>query len=185
MNDDGNKAARLLYDRDVPADILEEWTLQTAAPKPERTAPRSGAMLVRAGNEWLGLPAAMIETALPAGSVHSVPRLSNAAFLGLTNVDGELLPCVRLSALLGGPADPAPARPRMVAVRVPQGRFALLVDEASGTCGYLPGELGALPATVALAPRPLVVGVIELEGRSAGLVGIEELGAALLGSLHP
>jgi chemotaxis-related protein WspD len=187
-------AARQLFDREIAPETLAEWTAQTAAPKPAAQTRPAGALLVRAGSEWFGLPTGVVDCALPVGPVHSVPSLGSPAFLGLANVDGELLPCVSLADLAGadtaraaptpGPA-PLRARGRLIAVTVAQGRFALLVDEAAGSCGFAPEALTPPPDTVARSPRPLVTGMATLEGRLTGIVDPESLGRALLRSLRP
>ena len=185
MSDDNAQAARLLFDRDIAAGILSEWTAQTALPKDQSDLRRAAALLVRAGEEWLGLPASIVETALPVGTVHCVPYLSSPVFLGLANVDGELLPCVSLAALTGAEPDLSPVRPRFIAVSLAAGRFVLLVDEAAGTCGYDPETLASPPDTLARSPHPIVRAMVLLEGRSAGITDEESLGQALLRSLRP
>lgn len=193
-------AARQLFDRDVSPETLSEWTALTAAPKPTRGGARKGVLLVRAGEEWLGLPTAIVDAALPLGPVHSVPYLSSPVFAGLVNVDGELLPCIRLSALLGAQqpsgSQPPPApeshsagsavqAPRFIALNLTEGRFALHVDEAAGTGGYDPDAASPTPDTVSRSPSPLVACMAVVEGRLAGIVDPHALGRALLRSLRP
>ncbi|MFP5223587.1 MAG: chemotaxis protein CheW [Acidobacteriota bacterium] len=199
MSDQDSLAARQLFDREVSPDILSEWTAQTAAPKPAREGARQGVLLVRAAGEWLGLPTAIVDAALPMGPVHSVPYLSSPVFIGLANVDGELLPCIRLSALLGAlPAQSGPdedgeaggqaqhkTHPRLIALTLPEGRFALAVDEAAGTGGYDPEAASPAPDTVSRAPSPLVLRMAVVEGRLAGIADAASLGRALLRSLRP
>lgn len=190
------QGARQLFDREVAPDTLLEWTAQAAAPKPAKQGARKGVLLVRAGEEWLGLPTAIVDAALPMSPVHSVPYLSSPVFAGLCNVDGELLPCIRLAALLGAfPAQTAPGRtgalaqnpasPRIIALTLPEGRFALEVDEAAGTGGYDPEAASHAPDTVSHAPSPLVLRMAVVEGRLAGIAEAASLGRALLRSLHP
>jgi len=190
------QGARQLFDREVAPDTLSEWTAQAAAPKPARQRARQGVLLVRAGEEWLGLPTAIVDAALPMGPVHSVPYLSSPIFAGLCNVDGELLPCIRLAALLGalpaqaspdkaGGLEQHPAHSRLIALTLPEGRFALEVDEAAGTGGYDPEAASPAPDTVSHAPSPLVLRMALVEGRLAGIVEAAALGRALLRSLRP
>lgn len=185
MSDEDALAARLVFDREVEPEILSEWTTQTAAPKPASEARLAGALLVRAGEEWLGLPASIVESAMPVGPIHSVPYLSSRAFLGLVNMDGELLPCVSLAVLAGAEPDPAPARPRIITVKVAEGRFSLLADEAVGTCGYDPESASPPPVTVSKSPHRLVKHMAHLEGRTAGIADETLLGRALFRSLRP
>lgn len=185
MSGEDTLAARLVFDREVEPETLLEWTEQTATPKPAREVRLAGALLVRTGKEWLGLPAPIVESAMPVGPIHSVPYLSSRAFLGLINVDGELLPCVSLAVLAGADPDPAPARPRIITVTVAEGRFSLLTDEAEGTCGYDPDTATLPPDTVSNSPYRLVKHMAVLEGRTAGIMDETLLGRALLRSLRP
>lgn len=184
MNDD-TLAAKVLFDREPAPDVLAEWTGQTAAPPPEPGTGLARVFLVRAGEEWVGLPAAMVDSALPLGPIHSVPFLSSPVFLGLANVEGELLPCVSLAALLGVEPGGQEGTPRLLAVSTVEGRFALTVCEAAGVREYDPAAATAAPDTVARAPRPVVRAVAEVEGRGAGIADPALLGAALARSLRP
>lgn len=186
MSEQDALTARLLFDREVSAETLTEWTAQTAAPKPAREAARTVALLVRAGGEWIGLPASVVEAALPAGPIHAVPHFSNRVFLGLANVDGELLPCMSLAALADAESAAVPAKkPRLIAVNLAEGRFALLADETACTCGYDPASLTPPPETVARSPHHIVTAMAVIEGRNAGIVDERSLGQAILRSLRP
>jgi len=184
MSDD-SLASRILFDREVDSETLAEWTAQAAAPKPSGEARRTGALLVRAGEEWIAIPAAIIDQALPAGPVHKVPFLSGRTFLGLCNVDGELTPCVSLAALLCAEPAPPGSRARFIAVSTLRGRFALLVDEAFGACGFDPDALSPPPDTLARSPHPVVRGMAVMEGRHAGIADEERLAHALEECLRP
>ena len=174
-----------LFDREVDAAPLDEWTALAAAPKPRGDTPRTAALLVRAGSEWIGIPTSMVDAALPAGPVHTVPYLSGRAFLGLCNVDGELVPCVSLSELAGAQPGPPPLRPRFISVVTAQGRFVLMVDEAFGTCGFDPAALTPAPDTLSRSSGRVVSAMAMMEGRLAGVACEEKLGRALLESLRP
>jgi len=73
VSDSDFLAARLLFDRPVAAETLAEWTAQAAQPKPEPQAAQASALLVRAGAEWFGLPAPLVETALTAARIINCP----------------------------------------------------------------------------------------------------------------
>lgn len=181
-------AAKLLHDRTVAPELIDEWTAQIAAPKPASERGRAHALLLRAADEWLALPAALLEEALPVGPVHTVPYLSTPIFEGLTNVGGELLPCIRLARLLAGQAAehagaPAPSTPRLLAVNTSSGRFALLVDEVVGICPFDPDRMTPPPDTVRLGPDSMVAGMVVLEGRTAGLLDQAVLAQALIQAL--
>lgn len=182
---DESLASRILFDREVDRDTLAEWTAQAAAPKPSGETRRTGALLVRAGEEWIAIPASIIDQALPAGPIHKVPFLSNRTFLGLCNVDGELTPCVSLAALIGAQPGTSASRARFIAVSTTRGRFALLVDEALGTHGFDPAALSPPPDTLARSPRPVIRAMAVMEGRHAAVADEERLAAALEECLRP
>jgi chemotaxis-related protein WspD len=178
-------AAKVLFDREPEPGVLAEWTNQTAAPPPARDTGLARVFLARAGLEWAALPASMVEAALPLGPVHAVPYLSSPVFLGLANVEGELLPCVCLAALLGLEPDAAARSPRLVAVATQKGRFVLKVCEAAGIREHDPAAATPPPDTVARSPRSVIAAVIQADGRTAGLADPALLEAALARSLRP
>jgi len=184
MTDDA-LTSRLLFDREVDRETLAEWTAQTAAPKPSAQARQASVLLVRAGREWIGIPASMADTALPAGPVHTLPYLSTPVFPGLCNVDGELLPCVDLAALLKTEQGEKPARARILAVTTSEGRFALRVDEVLGAHGFDPDSATTPPETVSRAPSPIVTALAVMSGRTVGVADEQALTRALAGSLRP
>jgi chemotaxis signal transduction protein len=179
------RQGQLLFDREVSPEQLEQWTALTASTKPVRPVGLTGALLFRAGDEWLALPAGVLDEALDMRPIHAVPYLSNPVFIGLVNAGGELLPCIGLARLMQSPQVLSAVKPRILCVRLTQGRFALMADEVVGACRYDPAEVSPPPDTVAKGPRPLVMGMVKLEGRLAGLLDPRALGAALLGSLRP
>ncbi|WP_459934860.1 chemotaxis protein CheW [Fundidesulfovibrio butyratiphilus] len=185
---DFTQAAKLLHDREAPGELLDEWTELTAAPKSEVRRGESKALLLRAGEEWLALPGRLLREALIAGPVHRTPYLSGEVFLGLTNVGGELWPCMSLAALVGAVqpegSDQAIQPRRLLAVIVDSGRYALLADEARGVSPYDPARLEPPPDTVRLGPNRLVAGMALLEGRLAGLLDDDALSRALAEALR-
>lgn len=186
---DFTQAAKLLHDREAPGELIDEWTELTAAPKPETQRGERKALLLRAGGEWLALPGHLLQEALLAGPVHRTPYLSGEVFLGLTNVGGELWPCMSLAALVGagqgGETDQTTrGGRRLLAVAADSGRYALLADEARGVGPYDPARLTPPPDTVRLGPKRLVAGMTLLEGRLAGLLDDAALSLALAEALR-
>lgn len=186
---DFTQAAKLLHDREAPNELIDEWTELTAAPKSEPGRGERKALLVRAGEEWLALPGHLLQEALLAGAVHKTPYLSGAVFLGLTNVGGELWPCMSLGALVGalqsdGAGQAIQGSRRLLAISTESGRYALLADETRGVGSYDPDRLEPPPDTVRLGPNRLVAGMTILEGRLAGLLDDQALSRALAEALR-
>src|SRR5665213_3494942 len=89
-----------LLDRDLPDDIRREWTVRVAAPLRSEEQGTESVLLFRLGAEWLALSTALVNAIAPVGAVHSLPRRREGASLGIANVEGALLVCVALDALL-------------------------------------------------------------------------------------
>jgi chemotaxis-related protein WspD len=129
--------ARELLDRAPEPGEREAWAAHYA--KPPAAAPRSPAraFVFRLGSEWLALPAACLAEAATPRPVHSVPHRRDGGLAGLVNLDGELLPCVRLEHALGvaASAAPEPGR-RLLVVEAPGGRLAFFADQVHGLLAY-------------------------------------------------
>jgi chemotaxis-related protein WspD len=112
-------------------------------PVPEETAAEPtdlvSVVVFRLGDRWYALPGAAFQGIHNVRPIHAVPGRSSSLFLGLANIDGELLPCLSLAALLGHadrpPDTPEGGRrgfPRLVVLARAGDRFVAPVDEAKG-----------------------------------------------------
>lgn len=189
-------AGRRVLDSPMPAGYREEWAGQLARPSmpPERHT--GSAVVFRVGLEWFGIPTEVCAGVLPGRGIHSLPHRQGGAVLGLANVEGTLVPCISLAAILGlaadgghgaGPPDAAPRAPggsaRLLVIASPEGRLAMPIQEAHGVCRFRERDLHAVPATLAKCRTSHTRAVLPLADRAVGLLDMESLFRSLAGHL--
>lgn len=169
----GSAVARLL-ERTPAQEELIEAAARLAAGAPRQLRARAGAFVFRLGEEWLGLPAGLIDEVLELRPVHRLPHRRDAALRGVVNVRGRLTVCVALPALLQTGA-PVAARAgtvarRLVVLAAPEGALAFEADEIHGSHRYDAEEVRAVPSTVAHALARFATGVLPWGERRIGLL---------------
>jgi len=160
-----------LLDRPVLDGYRDMWTKLVAQhPNPIRLGTIS-VIAFRIGSEWLALPTSVFHGATEQRSVHSVPHRRGAITLGLTNVDGELLICVSLAAIIGA-TPPSPSATgdekavlgriyaRLLIANSDEGRIVFPVDEVYGIHRYHPHELRDVPETLMKAKACFTRGLV-------------------------
>jgi chemotaxis-related protein WspD len=183
-------AGRRLLDREAPADYPDEWSALLAAPKEEGKVETLSVIVFRLGPERLALKTVFFQEAAEAARPHGIPLRSGGVFQGIVNVNGELLCCMSLAALLEIPSagEGAAGRkvyPRLVVITRQGQRFAFAADEVLGVHRFPAGDLQEPPATVAKSVRALTAGIFLQQERTVGLIDEEKLFAALTRSLAP
>jgi chemotaxis-related protein WspD len=162
-----------LLDRALPDDIRREWTERVATPLRRDEQGTESALLFRLGGEWLALSTVLVHAIAPVPAIHSIPRRRDGAPLGIANIEGALVVCVALDALLGvSPPDDGAivnsVAARMIVVSAPGGRLAFRVDEVHGVHRFHRDELRAVPATLGNAAVRHTVAMLPWRGLSAG-----------------
>jgi len=181
-------AALALLDREPPAGTSTGWTAHFAEPLAGTARGTVPIFVFRVGEDWLGMPAALVTEVAPERTVHTLPHRVRGAVLGVVNVHGSLVVCLSLGAILGLDAAPAPtaarpfARGRMLLVRHGDLRAACPVDEVSGIQRVEPAALVEAPAAVAGA-RACVTQVWMRRDDTVGVLDETLLGQALRRSL--
>jgi len=85
----------------VNAELLAEWTRLISEEKPAELIQKESYFVFRLGQEWLALPGEHIKRVKDVQDIHTVPHKSDSVFLGIVNIDGDILPCFSLYGLLG------------------------------------------------------------------------------------
>ncbi|VVD63023.1 chemotaxis protein CheW [Pandoraea iniqua] len=182
------------------AELLDRLPVVPADPAPWRaaahdeSASRGAALLLfRLADEWLALPASVIEEVSPMRAWHTVPGHRQRALLGLVNLRGALVPCVSLGELLGvQPAAQPLATPantwrtstsRLLAMRHGAHLSAFPVTEVHGTVTPASSALGTVPATALGASDGFAHAVLHWRERVVGLLDPARVGAAFDRSL--
>jgi chemotaxis-related protein WspD len=182
-------AGRRLLDRELPDGYREAWTELLANRKDAGKVDTVSMIVFRLREELLALKTVFFQEAAEAAVPHSIPLRTGEVFKGLVNINGELILCVSVAALLGitgeegdGAAD-RKVYPRLVVVSRDGQRFAFPVDEVLGVHRFPLAGLQELPATVSRSIRALTAGIIPWQERTVGLLEEEKFFAALSRSL--
>lgn len=176
---EGARTGRRLLDRAPEPGERAAWAEHYAQPPPAAAKAQARAFVFRVGLEWLALPAAALQEAAAPRPIHSVPHRRGGGLAGLVNLNGELLPCVRLAHALAIEAAGAEEKTRRLLVaRTPGGRLAFMADEVHGLLAYDAAASRPAPS------RPVCAkALIPWEGRMVGLLDVEALWPLLERSL--
>jgi chemotaxis-related protein WspD len=181
-------AALSLLDRELPPGYAAEWQGYISMKRGGggKRGERQSAILFRLGTEWFSLPTAVVDEVAELRGVHTLPHRRGGMLLGLVNVQGELIVCVSLARMLGledsfaGSIAREGRQPgRLLVVRSETGRIAFPVDEVERTQRYHPGDLKAVPATLARAATNYTKGILAWRDRQVGCLDGQMVVAAM------
>lgn len=183
-------AGRRLLDREFPDGYREEWTALLANHKDSGEVETFSTIVFRLREELLALKTVFFQQAAEAAVPHTIPLRTGEVFKGIINVNGELVLCVDVAALLGitgeeGVTTVRKVYPRLVVVNREGQRFAFPTDEILGVHRFPLAAIQELPATVSRSIRALTAGILPWQGKTVGLLEEEKFFAALSRSLAP
>ncbi|HEB68160.1 MAG TPA: chemotaxis protein CheW [Desulfobulbus sp.] len=160
-------AGRRLLERPIEDVDREEWTVTFASPPDKKETTIHSAFIFRAGGEWLGLPARLIQEVVDMGKIHSLPHRDNTVLRGLVNIRGKLEICFSIGAVLGIDRFEKPvikkryiSPERLVVVASKDQRIVFPVSEVFGTYRYAEGMLQQLPITVSGSKAAFSKGIL-------------------------
>lgn len=173
-------------------------TLPTDSPSAESQG--SSALVFRVGSAWFAVRTDSLLAVCPSGAVHSLPHRRSRVLLGICNVDGALVPCISLAALLAVETVPdmatpahapqgtgaAPGQqgvPRVLVFRAAGGPVVTSVSEIDGVYRLPLAQITQTFQQTGLPTSQLARGAMQWQGRSLTLLDEERLAAALLRSL--
>jgi chemotaxis-related protein WspD len=168
-------SGRKLFEREIPEELLDEWTVTLAKEKELEKQGNTAVVVFRIGEEWLALKTIFFQGIVENRLIHTIPHRTNKFFRGIVNVNGELLLCVSVRFLLGLPdiddeKDYSKAVKRMMVVVNNGERFVFRVDEALGVTRFSIEELEKAPATMSKYPKTTLSGIFRLNDLSVGLL---------------
>jgi len=183
-------AASNLLNHEPSATYLEELTRIVAEPETREDSRKQTVMVFRLGAEWLALPSGLFVELARIRPIRRVPHRSNAIFLGLVSIRGDIQLCFSIGGLLDvQPAEDAKAAPsagllrRFCVISKNNRKLVFPVDEVHGLGSYAEHELQPVPVTVAKTLQKYTSGIITINSRPAGLVNDELVLAAFERSL--
>jgi chemotaxis-related protein WspD len=168
-------AAVRLLDIDAPAEYVQRWTAQVAAPLPLPVHDTHSVVIFRLATEWLALPASIFKEIAAHRAIHSLPHRRNGALLGLTNIRGQLLVCTSLQSILGIDHASPMHGGRMLVLQHNAQASVCPVDEVHGVERFQDSELRAAPATFVKAAATYIRAVWVWRQRFVGVLDEELL----------
>jgi chemotaxis-related protein WspD len=144
---------------------------------------------MRIKNEWLALKTIYLQETTGVRPVHRVPLRTNNIFMGIVNINGELLLCISLADLMEYAheedkwKDDAMVYKRMVVINKDSERYVFPVDEILGIYRIASSDLKEPPVTLSKSPVTLIEGVFNLNEKKVGLLGEDKFIHALKRSL--
>jgi chemotaxis-related protein WspD len=177
-------AASALFNRDLPATHLSDWTAHFAEKRQVQESNSHSAVIFRIETEWYALATAALDEVATARKVHSLPHLRSGIVLGLVNVRGELVVCVSLARMLriadaGSSELQGSNTKRLMVIRHNNRRLAFPVDEVQSIDRYHSGELRSVPATIAKASAAYTKAILSLKDKTVGWLDDQLLAHAL------
>lgn len=180
-------AGRSLLDREMP-EAQGAAAVTQAGPRAEESPLETVSVVVfRLGQEWFALPTSRLVKIVPARQPHRIPSRRSAVLTGLVNVDGELVLCASLAAMLGIRAVDAtsqgPAKPRVLVLLGQGQQWACPVDEVAGVHRVAAARPDPLPVTLAKAAISHSVGLLAVDDRRVALLDPEAVLSSLADSV--
>jgi len=171
-------AGQQLFQRQAPAECVEEWTEALAREEPAPASDSVAVLVFRLGAEWLALDVCSLVEVAPARVVRRVPQRTNRVLLGLVNIRGELQPCVALKELLGIEAGTEPSG-RLLIAESPPWRWAFAVDAVAGVHRLRLQTMGNVPPTVGSSLAHFSQGVFVWKDKRVGYLSAEKISESL------
>lgn len=168
------RSGRRLLNRPLPDDYRRELSERLKEPASKEIPALNKAFIFRAGDEWLGVDASLIQEVVDMGPIHSIPHKSSRIFRGVVNVRGRLEICVSIGGVLRiepgrkRPGIPAPER-LIVAAKAGQS-IVFPVSEVLGPVPYTESALKPLPITVSGSKAVYTKGILIVDGREVGML---------------
>lgn len=137
---------RMLLDRPLPREEIDENTALVAARVESRTVRLRSVLVFAIGGELLALEADDTHRVIPCGAIRRVPHRTNNVFLGLANVAGELTPVAALDAALGVAGGGEPTH--FIVIGDAKSRWAFGAERLGGVRRVDEQRVVAAPTTV-------------------------------------
>ncbi len=181
-----SQGGRSLFDRPLPEGYRRDWTqslaqgldLSKTLTTVETKVENLSLSLFRLQGEWFALPSEVFQSVWDSAVVRQIPQRSNALFLGLVNLGGELKLCFSLKNLLEIQTTiQTPgimAYPRMVVIQKQdqEDGWVFSVDELYGIERIKAAAIQTPPSN---AKHHLTQGIFTWQGRSVSVLNAEVL----------
>ncbi|MBD2081754.1 chemotaxis protein CheW [Leptolyngbya sp. FACHB-17] len=174
-----SESGRLLLERDVPIDYVQEWTTSIAergsALSDRSTEEMLSLILFRLGQEQFAISIRSLQEVIRPTRIHKLPRRSDRLFLGLTNVRGEVLLCASLREFLNLEAAASSDDDRMLIVGTSQRKWVFPVDQVHGIHRYPLRQIQAPPVVITKTNAAYTQGILICNDQKVNYLNAELL----------
>ncbi|HOT41817.1 MAG TPA: chemotaxis protein CheW [Syntrophorhabdaceae bacterium] len=184
-----NKAGRGLFDRDMPIEFIEEATKNLSSIKEKEIEDYLSVIIFRVEKEWLAFKTIYLQETTSIRPVHRVPFRTNNVFMGVANINGELLLCISLARLLEYTPDEEKVQQdqriyrRMIVINKNGERYVFPVDEVLGIYRIPINDIEEPPVTLTKSPSTFIEGIFNLQDNKVGLLNEDSFLQALKRSI--
>ena len=172
-------AGRLLLEREVPIDYVQEWT-STFAESGSALSVRSteemlSLILFRLGNEQFAISVRSLREVIRPTQIHSLPHRSDRLFLGLTSIRGEILLCASLQAFLDLEPVPISDHQRMLIVGANQRKWVFPVDQVYSIQRFVLQDIQDPPVVITKTNAAYTQGILTWHDQQISCLDVERL----------
>ncbi len=172
-------AGRLLLEREVPIDYIQEWTATFAesgsALSLRSTEELLSLILFRLGNEQFAISIRSLQEVIRPTQIHTLPHRSDRLFLGLTSIRGEILLCASLQEFLDLEPSPRSDHERMLIVGTNQRKWVLPVDQVHGIQRYPLQDIQEPPIVITKTNATYTQGILTWNEQQINYLNAERL----------
>lgn len=174
-----SSSGRLLLERDVPADYIQNWTTTIAergsAMSVRSTEEMLPLILFRLSHERFAISIRSLQEVIRPAQIHTLPHRSDGLFLGLTSVRGEILLCAALQAFLDLEPSAPSDQQRMLIVSSNHRKWVFPVDEVYGIQRYLLDDIQEPPVVVTKTNAAYTQGILTWQDQKVSYLNAERL----------
>lgn len=173
---------RYLLEREIAPEMISEWSRLISLPKEIESGDKVSLVIFRIGEEWLGINTNIFQEAAVSKYVHFVPSRTNDYFIGIINVNGELLRCISLAKFLNLP--PVMLDSENIKTKVFKNllvifdefsRIAFPVDEYLGVASLSQSIMSEPPQTVVKHEHSVSRQIFSFKNRNVALIDEKKL----------
>lgn len=173
------ESGRLLLEREVPIDYIQEWTSSIAdrgsALSVRSTEEMLSLILFRLGKERFAISVRSLQEVIRPTQISPLPHRSDRLFLGLTSIRGEILLCASLREFLNLEPTAPSEDERMIIVGTTQRKWVFPVDQVFGIERYPLGEIQDPPVVLLKTNAAYTQGILTWKEQKVNYLNAELL----------
>jgi len=173
----------------MPIEFIEEATKNLSSIKEKEIEDYLSVIIFRVEKEWLAFKTIYLQETTSIRPVHRVPFRTNNVFMGVANINGELLLCISLARLLEYAPDEEKVQQdqriyrRMIVINKNGERYVFPVDEVLGIYRIPINDIEEPPVTLTKSPSTFIEGIFNLQDNKVGLLNEDSFLQALKRSI--